>query len=84
MHQPGILTINLDPNCISFLSDSGVLTTATCSDAKLISLLVDLGFEMSDHWPPAECIVRMRGTFSLQALASVGLKTAAEMETNAA
>jgi len=50
MHQQGLLTINLDPNCVSFQSDGGKLLTASCTDSELIRLLTDLGFEL-EHWP---------------------------------
>ncbi len=83
MHQQGLLTINLDPNCVSFLSENGTLTTTNCSDNELIKLLIDLGFEM-EHWPLAECIVRLHGNFRVQTLTSVGLTVAPVAESNAA
>ncbi len=75
MIESGLLTINLNPACVSFLSDSGERSMHDCTEDKLKKLLTQLGVDTPKNWPPSEYIVRIKGKFNSDVLA--GLKKGA-------
>jgi hypothetical protein len=65
----GILTINLDPPYICLESEGNQRQRAFSSE-QIRCILEELGIS---RWPLRDCLIRLKGEFSFEALQKIGL-----------
>lgn len=70
----GILTINVDPPYMAFLTQEKSHCLKHCTLDELRQLLLELkAFNPEQNWPPSEYILRLPGHFAQKTLRRFGL-----------